>query len=106
MALTEKEQRLDTQGLKKLKKERELAQQLLSKLQYTDTYVESKDKNGKVRKDKDGNTIMVMDKPSELRTLLTSVGVSNTAKNDVIRKIRSASSELERDIKMLTALTS
>ena len=106
MALTPQEQALDLQGLKNLKTERELAKKLLSKVKYVDKYVDAKDKDGKVRKDTNGNVIKTIGTPSELRTLLTSIGVSTSARNEVIRKIKSASDELDKDIKMLTALTS
>ena len=98
--LTMEEQKLTTNELKLVLKGRRSAKQSLNTIDYTDIYVTKTRKEGTP----ESYTVQVMDKPSEFRTMLESIGVSKRAKSEVINKVKDADVELGYDIALLSAL--
>lgn len=100
--LSAKEQSMTGKQLKDLLEEREDALKIINTIKYDDTYKTEIRKKGT----KEEYKVQVLEKPSDFRKLLDSVGVSGTARNEVIKKVKAGNIELTKDIKMLKVLTS
>jgi S-adenosylmethionine:tRNA-ribosyltransferase-isomerase (queuine synthetase) len=100
--LSAKEQMLDKDKLEILLKEREDALKIIKSIKFDDKMKTEIRKKGT----EDEYKVQVVDKPSDFRKLLESIGVSNSAKNEVIKKVKAGNDELTRDIKMLEVLIS
>jgi hypothetical protein len=100
--ITAKQQAMDKKSLQDLLKDKEKALTSLGKINYKDVY------KGEVRKGKDGKakTYQVLDKSSDFRTFLELIGVSNSAKNEVIKAVKASKVELTNDIALINVLIS
>jgi len=100
--ITAKQQAMDKKSLQALLKDKKAAKTSLGKISYEDVYKDE------VRKNKDGEskTYQVLDKGSDFRTFLEAIGVSNSAKNEVIKAVKASQVELTSDIALITTLIS
>jgi hypothetical protein len=98
--ITAKQQAMDKKSLQDLLKDKKDALTSLGKISYKDTYKDE------IRKNKDGKakTYQVLSKGSDFRTFLEAIGVSNSAKNEVIKAVKASKVELTNDITLVNAL--
>jgi hypothetical protein len=102
MALTAAQQSFNKEELQTLLLEKEAALVYLNKMDYVDTYkTEIRKKNTP-----DQYTAKVIDEASPLRLFLETLGVSTSAKNEIISKIKKAGTEVENDTVLINALIS
>jgi hypothetical protein len=100
--ITAKQQAMDKTSLQDLLEAKKKALTSLSKISYKDSYKDE------VRKNKDGKskTYQVLSKGSDFRTFLEAIGVSNSAKNEVIKAVKASKVELTNDIALVNVLIS
>jgi hypothetical protein len=101
--LTSKEQSSDKKELETLLTNKQKALNSLKKINYKDEY---KNETRKKKGSKDTYVAQVLKKPSEFRLFLDSIGISNTAKNEIIKKVKASDSDLKNDIVLIEALIS
>jgi len=101
--ITAKQQAMDKKSLQDLLKDKKDAKTSLGKISYKDTY---KDEERTDKKSGKKKTYQVLDKGSDFRSFLEAIGVSNSAKNEVIKAVKVSQVELTNDIALITTLIS
>ena len=101
--ITAKQQAMDKKSLQALLKDKKDAKTSLGKISYEDTY---KDEERTDKKSGKKKTYQVLDKGSDFRTFLEAIGVSNSAKNEVIKAVKASKVELTNDIALIEVLIS
>lgn len=99
--ITSKQQSLDKEGLKKLLEDKESTLTSLKKINFEDV---TKPEERTDKKTGEKKIYQVISKKSEFRVFLENIGVSNLTKNVVIKAVKTAEVDLNKDIALINAL--